>query len=233
MSIVKSLKSYFLNKDNFLFDIRGEEYTAALKFLESSNEILDVGCGTGTFLEFMKSKQGKIVRGIDLNEENVSYALDKGLEVSLGCALDMPFADNTFDAVFSSHLMQVFSPEDANTFFQECLRVVKKDGLIVISTLNWFPNFFRHPENHRPYPPEAILRYTYEQENSTSPMFKKINPLSKVGIWHRRPALLELHPGSNDFLNKIYVVFNHLQLKLGFRKFWKFDSYIICLKVGK
>ncbi len=233
ISPTKYLKKFVSNKNNFLFDIRGKEYLQALKFLDKRIKILDVGCGTGTFLEFMRSNNVNDVEGIDLNPDNVIFAQNRGLKVSEASALDLPFEDNCFDAVYSSHLMQVFNPNDAQKFIQECSRVLRSEGLLIISTLNWFKHFYRHPENERPYPPDAILRYSYSQEESTSPMYEGMPNLVQEDIWYRRPPLIELHPGKSKFFNKVFVVVNHLQLKLRIIKFWAFDSYIIKLRVKK
>ena len=53
--LTSSLSSMFRKSINFfLYDVRKEEYGAAIKFLRDRNKILDVGCGTGTFMEAIK-----------------------------------------------------------------------------------------------------------------------------------------------------------------------------------
>ena len=216
------------------YDIRYEEYNIAFNYLSKSKNVLDLGCGTGTFLNYWsdRSNESKTsIIGIDLNEENVLFGKKKGLNIIQGNALDLPFENDSFDAIHSSHLMQVFSPIEAQKFFSECLRVTKNNGIIVLSTLNWFPRFFRHPENLRPYPPDAILRYTNSQIGSTSPMFKKMRGFTQESIWFRRPPLIELYNLRYPNLDSVCFRLNQLQLKLRLRKFWTFDSYIIKLRV--
>ncbi|MBE9111567.1 glycosyltransferase [Nodosilinea sp. LEGE 07298] len=42
----------------------------------------------------------------------------------------IPFADDTFDAVYHSHLLEHFSRSEAKPFLQECLRVLRPDGVL-------------------------------------------------------------------------------------------------------
>lgn len=45
----------------------------------------------------------------------------------------IPFADNTFDAVYHSHVLEHFTRTDAGTFIKECYRVLKPGGIIRIA----------------------------------------------------------------------------------------------------
>lgn len=215
------------------FDVRAEEYGHAIGFLKECDDILDVACGTGTFLEAWAAKGHKPGKGIDFNPENVEYACKNNLDVSVGSALELPFESNSFDGTHCSHLMQVFDQNQAQTFMREICRVTKDGGTVVITTLNWFPRFFRHPENARPYPPDAIWRYALQQQGSTSPMYAAMPNIVQTGIWFRCPPLVELISFSNMTRNSVFARLNALQLKLGLRKFWAFDAYTIKLKVRK
>lgn len=224
----EDLNSWYLNKP--VWDCRTEEYQHALNFMSGCHNILDVGCGTGTFLEEW-SYAGK---GIDINPDNVAYCRKRGLDVTTGSALDLPFASNSFDGVHCSHLMQVFMPDDAVSLIRELCRVVHDEGVIVITTLNWFPRFFRHPENARPYPPDAILRLNSLQSDasSTSPMYHGMPNITQEAIWLRRPPLIEFKstiPEREPYLWRL----NPLQMKYGVRKFWKYEAFTMKLRVHK
>ncbi len=235
MSIRSKLGRLFW--DNWLanidYDIRGEEYDQSVKFLADCDNVLDVACGTGTFLEARVAAGSKAGKGIDINPENVEHAKKLGLDVEVGSALELPYLEDSFDGVHCSHLMQVFDPSQAQQFVKEICRVTKNGGVAVISTLNWFPRFFRHPENVRPYPPDAIWRYALQQSDSTSPMYQGMPGIAQEDIWFRRPPLMEMISYSDMKKNSVYGRLNALQLKLGLRKFWTFDAYVVKIRIIK
>jgi len=222
----RGLTNWYLSQP--VWDWRTQEYQHALNFMSECRDILDVGCGTGTFMENWSYAS----KGIDINPDNVAYCRERGLNVTVGSALDLPFANNSFDGVHCSHLMQVFMPNDAVSLIRELCRVVNDEGIIVITTLNWFPRFFRHPENARPYPPDAILRLNSYQNGSTSPTYNNMPTFTQEAIWLRRPPLIEFKstiPEREMYLWRL----NPLQMKYGVRKFWEYEAFTIKLRVHK
>jgi len=220
LAILSSVGRWLLHRG----DVRKIEYQAAQKFMSECNKVLDVACGTGTFL----SLNGLNTIGIDTNVENVEYCRSNNLDARLGNALAIPFDDGFFDGTHCSHLMQVFSPEQAVKLIQELSRVTRENGRIVITTLNDFPTFYRHPENFRPYPPDAIRRLFGTQKHAQSPMFANLPKLEEVGIKLRHPALIEFRFSSSNRLGKYASALNAFQRLLKLKKWWRFDSYTIC-----
>ena len=208
-------------------EARVGEYRAAIRFFEPSAKVLDVACGTGTFLELRPNTVG-----IDINPENVDYCRARGLPASVGDALALDFPASTFDGVHCSHLIQVFSPEQTVKAFTEIARVVRPGGTIVITTLNSFKRFFRHPENVRPYPPDAIMRLIGKAKGSQSPMFPGLPVLAIEDVVFRRPALVEFY-GSTPSRARYSAVLNSLQRQNHLRKYWSFDAYTMKLRVHK
>lgn len=206
-------------------DFRSDEYRFAWAHLRSAASILDVACGTGTFCSL---SPGRIV-GIDINPENVDLCLEKGLTALHGSALDLPFDDSSFDAVHCSHLLQVFLPDDAVKCIAELARVTKPGGKIVVTTLNDFRRFFRHPENVRPYPPDALFRLFSKARGASSPMWAGIPELDHMAIRVRHPPLIELEFPTSPHLARIGGVLNAVQYGLRLRKYWTFNAYSIVL----
>lgn len=209
-----------------LGDLRDQEYKRSVPLFENANRILDIACGTGTFLRFFKDK----AIGIDINPENIQYCAERGFKAECGSALSLPYEDESFDGVHCSHLMQVFSPNEAAQLMREIGRVLKPGGIVVIATLNWFPRFFRHPENMRPYPPDALWRYFATAEGASSPMFPGICNMEQSYIWLRRPPLVEFHFSVNKSLAGLGEIINMLQYRLFLRKYWSYNSYVIGLR---
>jgi SAM-dependent methyltransferase len=207
-------------------DPRPQEYRFAFGFLSDAKTILDVGCGTGTFCELAPER----MVGIDINPDNVALCNSKGIKAQVGSALDLPWPDESFDGVHCSHLLQVFRPDEAVKCISELARVTKPGGTIVITTLNDFRRFYRHPENVRPYPPDALFRLFFAKPvGSSSPMWSGIPQVRELGIRRRRPPLVELEFPSSRALARVAGALNGLQLGLNLRKFWSFNAYTLAL----
>ena len=97
--------------------------------------VLDLGIGTGASLGFYP-RHGKVI-GIDLSAGMLRECRKKIREgdmnhvaVSQANALQLPFADDTFDHVFISHVITVVS--DPYVLVREAQRVCKPGARIVI-----------------------------------------------------------------------------------------------------
>lgn len=108
----------------------------------SGDRILEVGVGTGLSLPMYP--QHVSVTGIDLSEEMLKRARTKVDEEALTNieallqmdALNMKFADNSFDKVVAMYVATVVP--DATQFYREIQRVCRPGGMIVF--LNHFQN---------------------------------------------------------------------------------------------
>lgn len=98
-------------------------------FKGEQSKILDVGCGTGKNLEQFK-KIGEIY-GLDGSKKAIEFCKKRGLEnVRLGKAENMPFKTNSFDVIT---LLDVLEHTNDNKTLQEAYRVLKKNGILVIT----------------------------------------------------------------------------------------------------
>jgi len=103
--------------------------------IADTDRVLDLGIGTGVSLNYYP--QHCRVVGIDLSAGMLRKAREKVRERGLSNAmvfqanaLQLPFADSTFDHVFISHVISVVS--DPVKLVQEAQRVAKSDARIVI-----------------------------------------------------------------------------------------------------
>lgn len=95
--------------------------------------LLDVGCGSGQGLQLMQSL-GWSVTGVDFDPAAVLVARGKGLDVRAGTVAAQEYPADSFDAVTLSHVIEHL-PDPLETL-QECRRIVKPGGRVVIATPN-------------------------------------------------------------------------------------------------
>jgi tocopherol O-methyltransferase len=102
--------------------------------------ILDLGCGIGGSSLYLAEKLGAQVTGISLSPVQIKRARERALNRGLANqvtfevanALEMPFADQSFDWVWS--LESGEHMPDKTKFLQECYRVLKRGGRLILAT---------------------------------------------------------------------------------------------------
>lgn len=116
----------------------------------AGTRVIDVGCGQGRH-SFEAFRRGANViafdqNAADLNDvDEILQAMEEQGEVSAsakaeavkGDALDLPFADGTFDCVIASEILE-HVPEDDRAI-AELVRVLKPGGALAITVPRWLP----------------------------------------------------------------------------------------------
>ncbi len=110
------------------------DFDAIANWVESSSTLLDLGCGDGSFLEFIRTKRQAKTYGVEITDAAVLACVQKGLNVIQqdlegGLAL---FEDQSFDTVVLSQTLQTI--HQTERILREVVRVGKQ---CVVS----FPNF--------------------------------------------------------------------------------------------
>lgn len=94
--------------------------------LNHHSKVLDIGCGSGSFLNSVRNDKGCEVYGVDISGSAVRQAKDSfGLEVFEGNILDAPFRDASFDIITAWwYLEHIANPHPATARISNLL----KDG---------------------------------------------------------------------------------------------------------
>ena len=103
-----------------------QEFKIIADNIENNTRVLDVGCGDGVLIEYLKKEKNVDVRGLEISKDKVQICISKGLTVIEGNAeIDLKqFPNNSFDYVVLSQTLQAFvNPEKV---INELLRVGKK-----------------------------------------------------------------------------------------------------------
>lgn len=90
--------------------------------------ILDVGCGTGQFVQMMKHSAGSI-KGIDISDECISLARARGLNC---VCQDFLTQDGTYDVITMWHLIEHLPKPQQ--YIEHSYRLLAPGGLLLIET---------------------------------------------------------------------------------------------------
>lgn len=115
-----------------------------------TTKVIDVGCGAGRHA-FEAYRRGADVVAFDRAEselrsvDTILRAMAEGGEVPakasakvvVGDALSLPYADQTFDCVIASEILEHIPEDDAA--IAELIRVLKVGGTLVVSVPRWLP----------------------------------------------------------------------------------------------
>lgn len=95
---------------------------------QAGERILDLGCGDGQ-LSVRVAASGAKVSGVDASAEMAAAARARGIAAEQGPAERLPFADGSFDAVFSNAVLHWVRGQDA--MMDEVRRVLRPGGRFV------------------------------------------------------------------------------------------------------
>ena len=98
--------------------------------LSSGQSVLEVGCGSGVFLE-LAERRGAAVAGIDASEALAELARDRvpGADVRVGDMEHLPYADASFDVVCGFN--SFFFADDMTAALREAARVARPGAAVV------------------------------------------------------------------------------------------------------
>ena len=109
---------------------------------KSKVKILDVGCGTGRFVRDLFNTGKKIeYHGIDTSKLMLKKLKKRVKDLPsaflhYGDACKMHFNSNSFDIVYTYHLMWHLPLNAQKEIFEEIVRVTRKNGIIIFDVLN-------------------------------------------------------------------------------------------------
>jgi O-antigen chain-terminating methyltransferase len=146
---------------------RGQQFY--LPYFAGRQDVLDIGCGRGEFLEMMRGA-GVPARGIDLSEESVATCRHKGLEAETADLFqylaNLPEA--SLDGIFCSQVVEHLPPERLPEMLRLCASRLARNGVIAIETPNpeclaiFATHFYLDPTHQRPVPHPLLAFYLEE-----------------------------------------------------------------------
>ena len=102
-------------------------------------KILDIGCGGGLLCEPL-NRLGSTITGIDASNNNIEVAKLHSKEMNLNIEYihaapeNLDLKSNTYDAVLCMEVVEHL--KDVNLFIENCSKLIKKNGIMFIATIN-------------------------------------------------------------------------------------------------
>ncbi|WP_409344197.1 glycosyltransferase [Paenibacillus sp. MBLB4367] len=115
--------------------------------------VLDAACGEG-YGAFHIAQGAKEVYGVDIDHETITHATNKYTRANLhyiqGSVEKLNIPDNTIDIVVSFETIEHIDEFQQHGFLKEIVRVLKKDGIVIISTPDKY-NYSDLPQYKNPF----------------------------------------------------------------------------------
>lgn len=127
--------------------------------------VLDVGTADGLMLsKLQKIFHFKKAIGIDVSEELLKENTDKTIDLRIGDAEKLDFENNSFDIVIATAVIEHIS--NPKKFVRESKRVLKENGVLIITTPNQFFDKIATKLNY--YPDENDHNITFDIKKLSS-----------------------------------------------------------------
>jgi len=155
------IPEYFLDSQDEIIKEHENRYKS-IKNIIKNKLVLDAACGTG-YGSYEISKYAQKVIGIDISNETIKYAKKnykrENLDFITASVTDLPFQDNSFDVITSFETIEHISEKQQLHFLDEIVRVLKGNGLLIIST----PDKLIYSDQNN-YTNEFHIKEFYEKE---------------------------------------------------------------------
>ena len=147
--------------------------------LKKGDRILDIGCGWGSFAQFVAEKYGASVVGITISKEQAALAKErcKGLSVEIRIQ-DYRDVSEKFDHIVSLGMFEHVGDKNYREYFTMARRCLKDGGLFLLHTIG--NNFSAHESD------AWMMKYIFP--NSMLPSVAQIGKATEnlfvVEDWH-------------------------------------------------
>ncbi|MFC1843869.1 class I SAM-dependent methyltransferase [Thermodesulfobacteriota bacterium] len=143
-------------KKQFITDRREPFFLLAKKYITPDSKVLDIGSGDDLFASTLSRDD---IYMLDGNPESVNILKQKYQNCTLGELPNLPYPDNFFDLVHSSHIVEHLTPEILYKSLREMDRCLKSGGHLIISAPVLWQEFYDDLSHLKPYNPKVFLKY--------------------------------------------------------------------------
>lgn len=149
-------KLYVSTFKNFISDSSDKQNTSLFKIYKKnylkffngySNEaaIIDIGCGNGLMLQFLRANGFNNLYGIDVSEQQITITKNKGFKVeAIGVFDFFKINKKKFDVILAMDLVEHFYKHELLDLFNGFYSLLNENGILIIQTPNGDGLFHQH-----------------------------------------------------------------------------------------
>jgi methionine biosynthesis protein MetW len=129
--------------------IQRADFAVIAEWVQTGARVLDLGCGDGTLLEYLKVQRGISGYGVEIDDDRILACVRNGVNViqtDLERGLS-DFEDNSFDYVILSQTIQAV--KNSEVVMREMLRV-GREGIVTFPNFGYWKNRLQFARGHMP-----------------------------------------------------------------------------------
>ena len=177
-----------LQKSGWYYQELKWEHQVAKTFVKSTDKVLEIGCASGSFLEFL-TRDGIEAVGLEINKNAIDIALKKNIHV-LNESVEKHAIKKKeyYDIVCSFQVMEHIP--DVYNVIKASLNCLKKNGLLIISVPNndsyikYIDNVLNYPPHHAGLWNKKSLQNLTKKMNLSNPKFY-YEPIYNIDFYFR------------------------------------------------
>ena len=113
------------------------KYLPLLEGLAPDAPVLEIGCGPGYLLEFLRQSGFTRAEGIDLSQQQVDLATRRGHKAQAADVFKfLEGKENRFDAIIAIDLFEHFSKEELMRLARAIQNALREGGILLVQTAN-------------------------------------------------------------------------------------------------
>lgn len=163
------------------------DFATIAAWIKPGSSVLDLGCGDGTLLHYLKGKLDTRGYGVEIDADNILTCMKNGINViqnDLEAGLS-GFEDASFDYVILSQTLQAM--KNTEYIIREILRV-GKEGIVSFPNFGYWKNRIQVASGHMPVSPTLPYQW-YDTPNvhlCTLHDFEQLCQQHQINILERR-----------------------------------------------
>lgn len=178
-------------------------------YLEKNKDILVIGCGNRNDIKLIETFDDPVVFDLSFNAVRT---INRELNVINADALSIPFADNAFEVIICSEVLEHIP--DVEIAISEMARVLKSNGILIVSTPNWISLFGLArwllerstkqmiSSDNQPYDDWKTIK---KLKSELSPHFQIENV---KGVWYLPPLHFRGKGLNKNITNLLYILYS-------------------------